>query len=146
DFEKFKVDNSLVTIYGNPRNMLSPITEAYYYGRPDAGHLADSLGRNRAYDEFADQFMRNDVRQQYGISLSGKGEKTSSRASFNYSRQATYMRNTGNDRFSADLFQTAAVTPKLHLEAGLNFVLVNTRNNGLPLDDLRRLLPYQQLL
>lgn len=146
DFEKYKVANNLVSFIGNPRSMLTPIVDAYYNKLPNADHIADSLSRNRAYDEFSDQFMRNAVRQQYGISLSGKGERTSSRASFNYSKQQTYMRNTGNERFLADIFQTAALTSRLHIEAGLNFALNNTANNGLALNDLRLLLPYQQLL
>lgn len=146
DFEKFKAENGLVTIIGNPRNVVLPITDAYYNHRPDADHLADSLGRNRAYDEFSDRFMRSAVRQQYGISLSGKGERSASRASFNYTKQQTYMRNTGNERFVADLFQTAALTRRLRVDLGLNFAQINTRNNGMALTDIRQLLPYQQLL
>ncbi|MCK7554951.1 TonB-dependent receptor [Chitinophaga sedimenti] len=55
------------------------------------------------------------------------------------------MTQTGTERFSADLFQSTALTKKLHLDMGLNFVMINDANNGLQLSDLNKLLPYQQL-
>jgi TonB-linked SusC/RagA family outer membrane protein len=145
-FEKYKVDNKLVTLYGKPRNPISPITDAYLNHPSTAGQLADSLGKYHAYQEFEDLFMRNAVRQQYGVTLAAKGEKSSSRASFNYDNVPAYMKRTGDERFSADLFQTVTITQKLHANVGLNYVMVNSTNNGMTLDDLRNLLPYQQLL
>ncbi|WP_331967180.1 SusC/RagA family TonB-linked outer membrane protein [Chitinophaga sp.] len=145
-FEKYKVDNHLVTLFGKPRNAISPITDAYLNNPATADQLADSLSRNNAYQQFDDLFMRNAVRQQYGVTLAAKGEKSTSRASFNYDNVPSYMKRTGDERFSVDLFQTVALTKKLHTNVGLNYVMVNSTNNGMTLDDLRSLLPYQQLL
>jgi TonB-linked SusC/RagA family outer membrane protein len=145
-FEKYKVDNKLVTMFGNPRNPISPITDAYLNNAANAAHIADSLGKYNAYQQFEDLFMHQAVRQQYGVSIGAKGEKSSSRASFNYDNVPAYMRRTGDERFSVDLFQTAAISKRLHVNAGLNYVMVNSTANGMTLDDLRNLLPYQPLL
>ncbi|HEY8957418.1 MAG TPA: SusC/RagA family TonB-linked outer membrane protein [Chitinophaga sp.] len=145
-FEKYKVDNKLTTFFGKPRNALTPVADAYLNNPANADHIADSLGRYNAYDDFNRLFIRNALRQQYGISIGAKGEKSSTRASFNYDNTPDYMKRTGDERFSADLFQTAAITRHLHLDMGLNFVMINSANNGLVLNDMSKLLPYQQLL
>lgn len=145
-FEKYKVDNGLVTLYGKPRNSISPVSDAYLNHPATADQVADSLGKYDAYQAFNNLFIRNAVRQQYGISLAAKGEKSSSRVSFNYDNVPYYMKGTGDQRFSIDLFQTTAITKRLHADAGLNYVMVNSTANGMTIGDLRNLLPYQQLL
>ncbi|WP_167016728.1 SusC/RagA family TonB-linked outer membrane protein [Chitinophaga sp. Cy-1792] len=145
DFEKYKVDHKLTTLFGKPRNAISPIADAYLNNPANAAAIADSLGRYNARQEYSDLFMQNTLRQQYNLSIAAKGEKSSTRGSFSYDNVPTYMKKTGNERFSADLFQSNALTKQLHLDMGLNFVMINNTNNGVSLDDLNNLLPYQQL-
>ncbi|SHM58358.1 TonB-linked outer membrane protein, SusC/RagA family [Chitinophaga jiangningensis] len=145
DFEKYKVDKKLTTLYGKPRNAISPVADAWLNNPAKAPAIVDSLRQYDAINSFSDLFMRNTLRQQYSLSIGAKGEKSSTRGSFSYDNVPTYMKQTGTERFSADLFQTTALTKKLHLDMGLNFVLINTTNNGLQLNDLNKLLPYQQL-
>ncbi|WP_177192368.1 SusC/RagA family TonB-linked outer membrane protein [Chitinophaga arvensicola] len=145
-FEKYKVDNKLTTFYGKPRNALTPVEDAYLNNPANAARIVDSLQQYHAYDDFSSQFMRNAIRQQYGVSLAAKGEKSSTRGSFNYDNTPSYMKRTGDERFSLDLFQSTAITKKLHVDMGLNFVMLNSTNNGLSLNDLKSLLPYQRLL
>ncbi|HEY0274155.1 MAG TPA: TonB-dependent receptor plug domain-containing protein, partial [Chitinophaga sp.] len=145
-YEKARVDNNLVFFAGKPRPALSPVTDAYLHDPGHAAQVVDSLRHYRAYDEFSRLFMRPATRQQYGISVAGKGERSSMRASFNYDNLGTYMKQTGNDRFGADLFQVSNLTRKLQLETGLNYVVQHYTTDGLSLDNIRQLLPYQQIV
>lgn len=147
EYEKFKVENGLAFFAGSaPRPVLSPVTDAYLNNPSQADVLVESLKKNRAKDEFEDYFMRPETRQQYTVSLSGKGEKTSSRASFSYDKLNDQFKGNNSERFVADLFHTASITKSLHVEAGLNFAINNGRNNGMSLNDLRSLLPYHRIL
>ncbi|MDQ0106891.1 TonB-linked SusC/RagA family outer membrane protein [Chitinophaga terrae (ex Kim and Jung 2007)] len=146
DFEKYKVDNKLTTLYGKPRNAISPVADAWLNNPANAARIVDSLKQYHGLNEFSDLFMQSTLRQQYSLSLAAKGEKSSTRGSFSYDNVPSYMKNTGNERFSADLFQSTALTKKLHLDMGVNFVMSNFNNSGLTLDALNNLLPYQQLL
>jgi TonB-linked SusC/RagA family outer membrane protein len=146
EFEKFRVDNNLSFFTGKPRPPISPVVDAYLNNPSSAAQLVGSLKNNNAYNEFKDLFMQPATRQQYALALSGKGEKHSHRASFSYDKLGTEFKQNSSNRFVADLFETMELHPSLRVEAGLNYVRNNISNNGMSYEDLRNLLPYQQIL
>ncbi|QEC45588.1 SusC/RagA family TonB-linked outer membrane protein [Pseudobacter ginsenosidimutans] len=146
DFEKFRVDNNLTFFSGKPRPAISPVVDAYLNNPSSVAQLVESLKGNNAYDEFKDLFMHPATRQQYALALSGRGEKTSHRASFSYDKTGTEFKQNIANRFVADLFETVELHPSLRAELGLNYVRNNSSNNGMSYDDLRNLLPYQRIM
>lgn len=146
NFEKFRVDNNLTFFSGNPRPAISPVVDAWLNNPANAPQLLESLKNNNAYNEFKDLFMQPATRQQYALALSGRGEKSSHRASFSYDKTGAEFKKNTTDRFVADLFEAIELHPALKVEMGLNYVRNNSLSNGMSYDDLRSLLPYQRII
>lgn len=147
DFEKFKVDNKLTLFAtGVPRSAISPVVDAYLNHPAGASQLVDPLRGINAYKEFQDLFMGPATRQQYALSIAGKGEKSTHRASFSYDRLNPQFKDNSSQRFVTDLFQTMTILPKLRGQIGLNYVMTTETDNGMAYADLKNLLPYQHIL
>lgn len=145
DYEKYKVDNGLTFFVGKPRPALTTGLDAYLNNAANAAGLVEPLKNINSYDEFSRLFMRPAVRQQYALSISGKGQKTYQRASINYDNSKTGFKNADSERLLADLYQKSDITSRLSLEAGLNYTIINDKNNGMSLADLSSLAPYQRI-
>lgn len=146
DYEKFKVDNKLTFFTGKPRPALTTGLDAYLNNPTNAAGIVEPLKNINSYDEFSDLFLRPAVRQQYALSIAGKGEKTYQRASFNYDDAQTSSKNTGRNRLMIDLYQRSDLSSKITLDLGVNFTAVNAKNNGMSISELTNLAPYQKIL
>lgn len=146
ELEKYKVDNKLTFFSTKPRPAISPVVDAYLNNPSGAAAIVEPLKDINSYDEFKKLFMSPAIRQQYALGLSGKGERSTHRASFSYDKVNAEFKHNSSERLVGDLFETVELLPALRLEMGLNFVLNTTKNNGMGLADLKTLLPYQQIL
>ncbi|HWW40704.1 SusC/RagA family TonB-linked outer membrane protein [Pedobacter sp.] len=147
EFEKFKVDNKLTLFTtGLPRAAISPVVDTYLNNPSGASQIVEPLKNINSYKEFQDLFMSPATRQQYALSLAGKGEKTTHRASFSYDKIGSQFKGNNTQRFVTDLFQTVTLLPKLRGQIGVNYVMTNEKDNGMAYTDLKNLLPYQRIL
>ncbi|SMC86897.1 SusC/RagA family TonB-linked outer membrane protein [Pedobacter africanus] len=146
ELEKYKVDNNLTFFTGKPRPAITPVVDAYLNNPSGAAALVGPLQQINSYQEFKDLFMSPANRQQYALNIAGKGEKSTHRASFSYDKVNAEFKHNSTERLLGDLFETLTLLPSLKAELGLNFVLNNTRNNGMGFSDLKTLLPYQRIV
>ena len=83
DYERFRVDNNYVFFASTPLPALSNYIDVYMHDKDNAGAYEQKILQNNAYKEFEDLFMQNNIRKQYSLAISGKGEKSIHRASIN---------------------------------------------------------------
>lgn len=147
EYEKYKADNKLVYKGAAPfRTALSQGLDAYLNNPANAASITAGLKGNNVLDEFSDLFMQQAIRQQYNFSIAGKGPKSYTRASFTYDDVQTGFKNTGSNRFLGDVYQKSELTSKLSVEFGLNVLMTNSKTNGMNLNDLNTIAPYQRIL
>jgi len=146
EFEKYKVANDLTFFTGKPRPAISPVVDAYLNNRSQAAQLTAPLQQINAYDEFERLFMHPATRQQYALSLAGKGRNSTFRGSFSYDRLDAEFKNNISRRFTGDLFESIELHPSLRIDMGLNFVQTDRFANGMGFGDITNLLPYQRIL
>jgi TonB-linked SusC/RagA family outer membrane protein len=146
ELEKYKVDNNLSFFTGKPRPAITPVVDAYLNNPSGAAAIVEPLKGINSYQEFKDLFMSPATRQQYALSIAGKGERSTHRASFSYDKVNAEFKHNSSERFVADLFETVILLPSLRAQMGLNFVRNNVKSNGMGFDNLKTLLPYQQIV
>ena len=128
------------------RPAISPVIDAYLHNPTEADQIAESLKGINSQKEFTDLFLRSASSQQYNLTISGKGKHSIHRASFAYTLNNAEFKQNSNDRYAIDFYESVNLLKNLKLNMGLNYVILNNKNNGLSYSNLASLYPYQQII
>jgi TonB-linked SusC/RagA family outer membrane protein len=120
--------------YGN--GPVSPLSEAYYLaykGDISMEKLADiksQLSRNNYAKEYAREVYRQQVMQEYNISLRSRSEKSQNNLTLNFSHDNAGIINTMDQRFTANYKGSFDVTKWLTANMTINGIFNKSRERG----------------
>ncbi|MDE5421960.1 SusC/RagA family TonB-linked outer membrane protein [Ancylomarina sp. DW003] len=153
ELEKFLADNGWQTIPTGANQY--PITQGMAaYLRLNDGQISEAEANQilNGYrnvdvrDEFADLFLRKQIRQHYNLSISGAGERNNYYMSLSYDDNDTFSKGTDNDRLIANMRISSELTDRISVNAGVSTTLRNNDSNGISLGSLSGVPQYQTIL
>lgn len=96
-------------------------------------------------DQLSKYFYQKATNQQYAINLSGGSDKAIYYFSAGYDHDLASVKDNSNQRFTLNSQNTFFITPKLEVNAGINYIRTNTQFDNTLTQTARRLFPYSQI-
>lgn len=113
---------------------VSPIAKAYYQNAMGAmsneelDAFLDRVSKNNYAKEYRDNIMRQQIMQQYNISLRSRSEKSTQNFTMNYRHDSTNMRNSYDSEYNFNYKGSFDVTKWLNASFNVNSILNKTKS------------------
>lgn len=153
EMEKFLADNKWQSLpFGSSQYPLTQGIDAYLklnagkITQAEADNIISSLQNVDVRKEFNDLFLRNSVRSQYDLSISGRGDRNFYYMSLNYNDNQSISKGNENDRLITTLRLSSDISKRIKVNAGLSASIRNTLSNGMGLNMLSNIPQYQRIL
>jgi TonB-linked SusC/RagA family outer membrane protein len=112
----------------------------------EADQIINDLKGVDVRDEFEDLFLRKQVRQHYGLSVSGATDKSNYYMSLGYDDNNSFAKNTDENRIVADVKLNTELSDKISISTGISATIRNEKNNGFGPESVNSLPVYQRIL
>ncbi|MCZ4695602.1 SusC/RagA family TonB-linked outer membrane protein [Ancylomarina euxinus] len=153
EMEKFLADNGWQTMPTGANQY--PITQGMdtylrlndgQISEAEANQILDGYRKVDVRNEFADLFLRKQVRQHYNLSISGAGEKNNYYMSLGYDDNDNFSKGNDSDRLIANIKISSELSDRISVNAGVSATLRNQYSNGISIGSLGSVSQYQTIL